>query len=69
MTGKSMDVLSLRDAVVSEYRKFATSFATIFADDIREQVEAIYAKERYWPEPLIQVNPKKRGSSGEKGKR
>jgi hypothetical protein len=27
------------------------------AEDIREQVEAIYAQERYWPEPLIQINP------------
>jgi hypothetical protein len=44
-----MDVFSLRDAVVDEYKKFATSFTTIFADDTSEQVEAIYAKERYWP--------------------
>jgi Lhr-like helicase len=52
-----MDVFSLRDAVVSEYRQFATSFTTIFADDIHEQIEAIYAQNRYWPEPLIQINP------------
>jgi ATP-dependent helicase YprA (DUF1998 family) len=25
--------------------------------DIKAQVEAIYAEERYWPEPLIQINP------------
>src|SRR4051794_37104666 len=52
-----MDVFSLRDTVVGEYEKFATSFTTIHADDIREQVEAIYAENRYWPEPLIQINP------------
>jgi ATP-dependent helicase YprA (DUF1998 family) len=52
-----MDVFSLRDTVVGEYKKFATSFTTIFADDIRRQVEAIYARDRYWPEPLIQLNP------------
>ncbi len=52
-----MDVFSLRDAVVGENKKFATSFTTIYADDIRQKVEAIYAQERYWPEPLIQVNP------------
>lgn len=52
-----MDVFSLRDAVVGEYKKFATSFTTIQADDIRTQVDAIYAKDRYWPEPLIQINP------------
>jgi superfamily II DNA/RNA helicase len=52
-----MDVFSLRDAVVGEYRKFATSFTTIHADDIRKQVEGIYAEGRFWPDPLIQINP------------
>ncbi|HEX9592466.1 MAG TPA: DEAD/DEAH box helicase, partial [bacterium] len=52
-----MDVFSLRDTVVGEYKKFATSFTTIHAGDIRQQVQAIYAEERYWPEPLIQINP------------
>ncbi len=54
---KSMDVFSLRDSVVGEYRKFATSFTTIHAADIRRQVEAIYAEGRFWPDPLIQINP------------
>ncbi|MCC6214737.1 MAG: hypothetical protein IT376_07695, partial [Polyangiaceae bacterium] len=57
MSAKSMDVFSLRDTVVGEYRKFATSFTTIHAEDIRQQVEAIYAEGRFWPEPLIQLNP------------
>lgn len=57
MKPRSMDVFSLRDTVVAEYKKFATSFTTIHAADIRQQVEAIYAEERYWPEPLIQINP------------
>lgn len=52
-----MDVFSLRDSVVDQYRQFATSFTTIFASDIRTQIDAIYADARYWPEPLIQVNP------------
>jgi superfamily II DNA/RNA helicase len=52
-----MDVFSLRDAVVHEYEQFATSFTKIEAADIREQVDAIYAENRYWPEPLIQINP------------
>ncbi len=54
---RSMDVFSLRDSVVHEYEQFATSFTTIHAGDIREQVDAIYAEKRYWPEPLIQINP------------
>ncbi|WP_433704187.1 DEAD/DEAH box helicase [Paraburkholderia sacchari] len=62
MSGKSMDVFSLRDSIVGEYRKFATSFTTIHAEDIRAQVEAIYAKGRFWPDPLLQINPSyKRG--------
>lgn len=59
-----MDVFALRDAVVGEYREFATSFTTIRADDIREQVAAIYASGQFWPDPLIQLNPRfKHGAS------
>ena len=53
----TLDVFALRDSVVREYKRFATSFTTIHAPDIREQVEGIYAGDRYWPEPLIQINP------------
>ena len=53
----ALDVFALRDSVVGEYKRFATSFTTIHAPDIREQVEGIYAGDRYWPEPLIQINP------------
>ncbi len=67
MSVKSMDVFSLRDTVVGEYRKFATSFTTIYAEDIRQQVEAIYGMGRFWPEPLIQINPSyKRSTSIDK---
>lgn len=62
MSGKNLDVFSLRDSIISEYRKFATSFTTIYAEDIRTQVEAIYAEGRFWPAPLLQINPSyKRG--------
>lgn len=57
MSAQSMDVFSLRDAVVREYEQFATSFTTIHAQDIAAQVRAIYDSKRYWPEPLIQINP------------
>ena len=53
----ALDVFALRDSVVDEYRRFATSFTAIHAPDVREQVDAIYAGNRYWPEPLIQINP------------
>jgi superfamily II DNA/RNA helicase len=57
-----MDVFSLRDSVVEEYRQFATSFTEIHAQDIRRQVEALYAEGRFWPEPLIQINPSYRAA-------
>ena len=62
-TTPALDVFALRDSVVDEYRRFATSFTTIHAHDIREQIEAIYARNRYWPEPLIQINPSYRCST------
>lgn len=37
----TLDVFSLRDRIVDEYKHFATSFTTIHAQDIREQIEAI----------------------------
>jgi Lhr-like helicase len=57
MGAKNMDAFSLRDRVVDDYRSFATSFTTIFAQDIRERIDEIYAEGRFWPEPLIQINP------------
>ncbi len=56
-TQAALDIFDLRDAVIGEYQRFATSFTTIHAADIREQIDAIYAENRYWPEPLIQINP------------
>jgi hypothetical protein len=53
----SMDVFALRDAIIGEYRSFATSFTTIQAEDVRQQIDAIYARDQFWPEPLIQINP------------
>jgi len=54
---QSLDIFSLRDTVINEYKDFARSFTKIYASDIKEQVEQIYAQEKYWPEPLIQINP------------
>lgn len=57
MGAKNMDAFSLRDRIVGDYKSFATSFTSIFAEDIRQQVDAIYAEGKFWPEPLIQINP------------
>lgn len=53
-----MNVFDLRDTLVGDYQRFARSFTTIQADDIRHQVEAAYQGKRFWPDPLIQINPR-----------
>jgi len=61
-----VDVFDLDRTLVADYASFARSFTQIRAPDIREQVDAIYASRRFWPEPLITVNPDfERGSSVE----
>jgi Lhr-like helicase len=52
-----MNVFDLDSSIVRDYERFARSFTEIRAEDIREQVDAIYATGRFWPEPLISVNP------------
>ncbi|HUX40070.1 MAG TPA: DEAD/DEAH box helicase [Rectinemataceae bacterium] len=51
------DVFQFRDSIIQEYAQFSRSFSTIAAEDIREYVDSEYERGRYWPEPLIQINP------------
>jgi superfamily II DNA/RNA helicase len=61
-----MDVFSLRDRLIGDYSAFARSFTTISARDIREALDAEYASGRFWPDPLISVNPRfKPGKTGD----
>jgi Lhr-like helicase len=43
--------------LVEDYERFARSFTPIRAADIREQVDRVYASGRFWPEPIISINP------------
>lgn len=52
-----MDVFSLDRRLIAEYSAFARSFTKIRSWDIAEQVERIYAEGRFWPEPLVSINP------------
>jgi Lhr-like helicase/very-short-patch-repair endonuclease len=52
-----MDVFDFRKQLVEEYAQFTRSFTRIRADDIRTYVDQEYDSQRYWPEPLIQINP------------
>ena len=51
------NVFSFRDKIIEEYSIFSRSFSKISAPDIVEEVEKLYSAGRYWPEPLIQINP------------
>lgn len=50
-------VFSFRDNLIKEYSSFSRSFSRIAAQDLFNEVERQYNAERYWPEPLIQINP------------
>jgi len=52
-----MDVFELNTSLVSDYERFARSFTEIRSDDIREKVDSLYKSRRFWPEPLISINP------------
>lgn len=52
-----LNVFNFRDTLIEGYRTFSRSFVRIEVTDIRDEVERQYAEGRYWPEPLIQINP------------
>jgi hypothetical protein len=59
-----VNVFDLDRAILRDYERFARSFTQIRAPDIRSRVEEIYASDRFWPEPLISINPRfERGAS------
>lgn len=50
------NIFQFRKDLISDYRKFSTSFTRIKAPDIKDVVDREYANGRYWPEALIQLN-------------
>ncbi len=51
------DIFDFRETLMDSFSKFSRSFTRVAAKDIKEVLEQEYANGRYWPEPLIQVNP------------
>ncbi|WP_461246155.1 DEAD/DEAH box helicase [Treponema sp. R6D11] len=51
------DIFDFHENVVKNFEQFSRSFTTIRAEDIRKAVDTEYANKRYWPAPLIQINP------------
>jgi ATP-dependent helicase YprA (DUF1998 family) len=52
-----MDVFEFRDQLIGEYERFTRSFVKIKAEDIKCHVDAEYAAGRYWPQPMVGLNP------------
>jgi ATP-dependent helicase YprA (DUF1998 family) len=52
-----MDVFAFRNSLISEYERFSRSFAKISAPDIKSYIDSEYDDGRFWPAPLIQLNP------------
>ncbi|MCY4156331.1 MAG: hypothetical protein OXF66_02675 [Gammaproteobacteria bacterium] len=52
-----MDVFAFREELVAEYARFSRSFTRIRAEDISRTVYSEYDAGRFWPTPLIQLNP------------
>lgn len=47
----------LDKSLLTDYERFARSFTRIRAQDIKSQVDQLYATNRFWPQPLITINP------------
>ena len=52
-----MDVFDLDKDVIGQYKAFARSFTKIRSPELKAKVDALYETKRFWPEPLIQLNP------------
>ncbi len=52
-----MDVFNLDETVIDRYKTFARSFTTIRSPELKEKVGDLYATKRFWPDPLLQLNP------------
>lgn len=51
------DVFQFRSQLVERYSSFSRSFVRIAAPDLQREVARQYQDGRYWPEPLVQINP------------
>lgn len=53
-----MDVFSIRKKLITAYSEYAQSFIQIQDARIRSHVETRMAEGAFWPDPLIQLNPR-----------
>ena len=52
-----MDVFDLDETIIRQYETFARSFTRIRSQELKDRVNAIYETKRFWPDPLVQLNP------------
>ena len=52
-----MDVFAFRDELIEDYERFSRSFTKIRSEDIKIVVDEAYRNGRFWPAPIIQLNP------------
>jgi hypothetical protein len=52
-----LDVFKFRENIITDYARFSRSFTGIRASDIKEFVDREYAAQKFWPAPLVQLNP------------
>lgn len=53
-----MKAFQLDEHVVRSYERFSRSFSKIRADDLRTAIERKYLEGRFWPDPLLSLNPR-----------
>ena len=52
-----MKAFNFDSKIVQSYEQFTRSFADIRADDLRETIGKAYDSGRFWPSPLLSLNP------------
>ena len=59
-----MNVFDFQEHLTKRYEAFTRSFTKIRAHDLQDFIDKEYQKKRYWPDPLLQINPNyQRGES------
>jgi Lhr-like helicase len=53
-----VNIFELDKILVARYSAFARSFSTIRAPEIERQIDEIYSQRKFWPDPLITLNPR-----------
>ncbi len=52
-----MDVFSVRDQVIDDYRSFTTASIDIKDPRLKEHYQSELDRDRQWPEPWLSLNP------------